>query len=113
MEQELGATLEEFKKYILEGKYRILARDENYILFEDFCITEDERKQILLDLKLEEFKKKDKSRNKKINGYVYIFNKRVQLLRRYLNEIVDVNLYIKISSYIDKNVIVISFHESL
>lgn len=51
MEQELGATLEEFKKYILEGKYRILPR--------------------------------------------------------------DVNLYIKISSYIDKNVIVISFHESL
>ena len=111
--EEIEKVLEEFKMFVAKDKYRIIERDENYLLMVDYDISEEKRKNVLLELTIDDFVRKDKSRNKKIKGYVYIFHKKVKLLQKYLNEMLDVNLYIKFSSIMEKYVIIISFHESL
>lgn len=112
-EPDIKQVLDKFKELVAQDKYRIIERDENYLLMVDYDISNEKRKQILLNLTEDDFRRKDESRNKNIPGYVYIFHKRVKLLQKYLYEIEDVNLYIKFSSIMEKYVIIISFHESL
>lgn len=103
--------LESAKELIRQDQYTIIARDENEELLENYLISEDDRKQILLDLEIDDFSKVDKNRNLKFSGLVYIFKKKVYLTDRYLNEDSLVPLYIKMSSQLNDHVIVISFHE--
>jgi len=113
--QENKENIETFlcnaKCYIKNDCYVISPKDKNDNLMEDYIIKESERKQVLLQLTVNDLIKFEKNNHPNYKGYVYVFKKKVQLLHRYLFEKTWVNLYIKFSSIIENFVIVISFHE--
>lgn len=112
MEQPISVEdfLEVIHPMLEENQYFILPRDKNDFFMDDYMITEEMRKQILLSLTEMNFKKVERNNHPKFSGYVYIFEIWVKLIHRYLNEEELVRLYIKISNQFTRSVIIISFH---
>ena len=74
--EEIEKVLEEFKMFVAKDKYRIIERDENYLLMVDYDISEEKRKNVLLELTIDDFVRKDKSRNKKLKDMSIYFIRR-------------------------------------
>lgn len=104
--------IEEVKKAIREGRYKVSPREKNEELFLDYIISETEREEILLGLCVEDF---CEAKQNDHPGYpeeiVYIFGKDVELMPRFGGDIKTVSLYIKFNKLDNMYVIVISFHE--
>lgn len=114
--EDIEKYLEEIKKLICKDKIRIdrnRKRPKNAALFDNYVITEEDVKNILLELSAEEFS--HLLRNEHL-GYeheiLYVFGKEVKLLKRYEEGNELLKLYIKFNK-IDSPcdlLIVISFH---
>ncbi len=114
--EDIEKYLEQVRKLISKGKFRIdrnRKRPKNIALFDNYVITEEDAKNILLGLKAEDFSHLLKNEHP---GYeheiLYVFGKEVDLLKRYDEENEILNLYIKFNK-IDAPfdfLIVISFH---
>lgn len=112
---DIEKYLEEVKKAINAGKYRVEMNDkrqDNQNLFIDYVIDEEKRKQILLSLTATDFSAI--LQNKHIgfeHEMLYVFGKTVELLHRFGTGKELVPLYIKFNKLKAKYVIVISFHK--
>ncbi len=115
----MEVTREEVAKYLCEvksavnaGRYQISDRSKNWSLYIDYVFSEELCKQIILDLKVEDFS--DAVRNdhpQYPDEILYIFGKEVLLLPKYGGEEELVALYIKFNKLTNYYVIVISFHK--
>ena len=113
--EDIEKYLEEVKKAINAGRYRIEMNDkrqDNQDLFLDYVISEAKREEILLSLTARDFSEIRLNEHK---GYehemLYVFGKDVNLLRRFGSGEECVSLYIKFNKLESKYVIVISFHK--
>lgn len=113
--EDIEKYLEEVKKAINAGRYRVEMNDkrqDNQDLFLDYVISEAKREEILLSLTARDFSEIRLNEHK---GYehemLYVFGKDVNLLRRFGSGEECVSLYIKFNKLESKYVIVISFHK--
>lgn len=113
--EDIEKYLEEVKKAINAGRYRVEMNDkrqDNQDLFLDYVISEAKREEILLSLTARDFSEIRLNEHK---GYehemLYVFGKDVNLLRRFGSGEECVALYIKFNKLESKYVIVISFHK--
>lgn len=113
--EDVEMYLEDVKEAINAGRYRIAMnenRQDNWDLFVDYVISEEQRKQILLSLEAADF---SEIRHNTHKGYehelLYVFGKDVKLLNRFGSEEEQVSLYIKFNKLESLYVIVISFHK--
>lgn len=114
--EDIEKYLEQVKQLICKGKFRIdrhKKRPKNAILFNNYVITEEDAKNILLSLNAENFSHLLRNEHE---GYeyeiLYVFGKETELLKRYEVEKETLKLYIKFNK-IDipfDLLIVISFH---
>ena len=113
--EEINKYLEEVKKAVRAGRYRIEInnnRQDNQDLFMDYVITEEQRKQILLSLTPMDFSEVRYNEHKGFeHELLYIFGKDVNLLPRFGSGEELVSLYIKFNKLESRYVIVISFHK--
>lgn len=95
--------------------YTFIPRDKNEALFRQYNIDSKKRRDIVSSLTVDDFVKWDYSNNTSFNGIVYIFEKKVKLFPRYIEDAkeTDVELYIKLSWNDETNgiLVIISFHE--
>lgn len=114
--EDVEKYLEQVKELICKGKFRIdrnKKRPKNIALFDNYVITEEDAKNILLDLSAEEFSHLLRNEHPGFEHEIlYVFGKKTELLKRYDEEKDNVDLYIKFNKMdIPFNLlIVISFH---
>ncbi len=112
---DIEKYLEEVKKAINAGKYRVEMNDnrqDNQDLFMDYVIDETKREQILLSLTATDFSDILPNEHKGFeHELLYVFGKDVNLLHRFGTGEELVSLYIKFNNLESKYVIVISFHK--
>lgn len=114
--EDIDKYLRQIKEFICKGKLRIdrnKKRPKNMALFDNYVITEEDAKSILLSLSTEEFSHLLRNEHP---GYeheiLYVFGKEIELLKRYEDGKEKLELYIKFNK-IDVPfdlLIVISFH---
>lgn len=110
--REVKAYLGELKKAIRRGRYRIAPRDKNEQLFVQYIFSENDMKEIILGLEVEDFCEAVFNDHPKFKHEVlYIFGKNVRLKSRFSGNKKGVSLYIKFNKLSDLYVIIISFHE--
>ena len=110
--REIAEYLKEVKVYIAKGRYTISTREKNRQLETDYILNEQIKRQIILDLKVEDFSHTLRNKHK---GYeheiLYVFGKEINLLERFGNSTKQIALYIKFNKLENKYLIIISFHK--
>lgn len=110
--REIAQYLKEVKVYIVKGRYTISTREKNRQLETDYILNEQIKRQIILDLKVEDFSHTLRNKHK---GYeheiLYVFGKEINLLERFGNSTKQIALYIKFNKLENKYLIIISFHK--
>ena len=110
--EEISNYLREVKEAINSGKYSFSNREKNKKLFLDYIINEKERIQIIRDLDIDDF---CGIRNNNYKDYLeeklYVFSKKVKLIKRFEPGEENVELYIKFNKLDNGFCFVISFHE--
>lgn len=110
--REIAEYLKEVKVYIVKGRYTISTREKNRQLETDYILNEQIKRQIILDLKVEDFSHTLRNKHK---GYeheiLYVFGKEINLLERFGNSTKQIALYIKFNKLENKYLIIISFHK--
>ena len=95
--------------------YTISARDKNEAFYEQYCITEEERKKILRNLTVENHDGWELSNDSDFpKDVIHFFHYSTKLFPRGIEEAVlqDVKLYIKLTWTKEGNIlIIISFHD--
>lgn len=110
--RKVKAYLDELKKSIRRGRYRAAPRGKNEQLFVQYIFSENDMKEIILGLQVEDFCEAVYNEHPKFtNEVLYIFGKNVRLTSRFSGNKKEVSLYIKFNKLSDLYVIVISFHE--
>lgn len=114
--EDIDKYLRQIKELICKGKFRIdrnRNRQKNIALFDNYVITEEDAKNILLSLSTEGFSHLLRNEH---SGYeheiLYVFGKEIELLKRYDDGKEELELYIKFNKMdlpFDL-LIVISFH---
>lgn len=115
----LNITKESISQYLLEvfaaikaGKYQISARNKNLELFMNYIFTEQDAKEVLLSLTVQDFSEAVYNEHSDYaEEILYIFGKEVSLVSRYSGKEEVVALYIKFNKLDSHYVIVISFHK--
>lgn len=114
-ESEINDYLGEAKKLILDGKFRIALNSNrltNLSLFDEYLINEESVKSILLNLTVYDFCEKVQNKHANFNhGWLYVFGKEIDLIKRFEEKSEMVPLYIKFNKIEDKFLIVVSFHK--
>lgn len=114
-ESEINDYLGEAKKLILDGKFRIALNSNlltNLSLFDEYLITEESVKSILLNLTVYDFCEKVQNKHANFNHeWLYVFGKEIDLIKRFEEKSEMVPLYIKFNKIEDKFLIVVSFHK--
>lgn len=110
--EKVTEYLEDVKKAVKHGRYKISPREKNEVLFDEYVFSEEQRKEIILDLRVEDFSKADYNDHPEhAEEILYIFGKEVQLLPKYGGDEETVELYIKFNKLANMYVIIISFHK--
>lgn len=114
-ESEINDYLDEAKKLILDGKFRIALNSNrltNLSLFDEYLINEESVKSILLNLTVYDFCEKVQNKHANFNHeWLYVFGKEIDLIKRFEEKSEMVPLYIKFNKIEDKFLIVVSFHK--
>lgn len=114
-ESEINDYLGEAKKLILDGKFRIALNSNsltNLSLFDEYLINEESVKSILLNLTVYDFCEKVQNKHANFNHeWLYVFGKKIDLIKRFEEKSEMVPLYIKFNKIEDKFLIVVSFHK--
>lgn len=114
-ESEINDYLNEAKKLILDGKFRIALNSNrltNLSLFDEYLINEESVKSILLNLTVYDFCEKVQNKHANFNHeWLYVFGKEIDLIKRFEEKSEMVPLYIKFNKIEDKFLIVVSFHK--
>ena len=114
---DIAEYLKNVKKSIECGKYRIdtnIRRQNNIKLYTDYVIDEKMSKEILLSLSVEDFSEiRDNEHVGREYEKLYIFERKVKLIRRFGKREKLVPLYIKMLLKENGLVIIISFHEEM
>lgn len=114
-ESEINDYLDEAKKLILDGKFRIALNSNrltNLSLFDEYLLNEESVKSILLNLTVYDFCEKVQNKHANFNHeWLYIFGKEFNLMKRFEEKSEMVPLYIKFNKIEDKFLIVVSFHK--
>lgn len=114
--KEIKDYLKEVKEAIKKDNYQIERndnREENNKLLLKYLLDEDDIKQILLSLNINNFSsiKKNYHENYRYES-LYVFGKKIKLLLRTLNKEKEITLYIKINKRKDGYVVIVSIHEA-
>ena len=110
--EEVGKYLCDVKTSVKAGRYVIAPRPKNQSLYINYVFPERLTKEILLDLKVDDFS--DAVQNdhpQHPEEILYIFGKEVDLLPKAGGEAEKVALYIKFNKLENLFLIVISFHK--
>lgn len=114
-ESEINDYLGEAKKLILDGKFRIALNSNrltNLSIFDEYLINEESVKSILLNLTVYDFCEKVQNKHANFNHeWLYVFGKKIDLIKRFEEKSEMVPLYIKFNKIEDKFLIVVSFHK--
>lgn len=114
-ESEINDYLGEAKELILDGKFRIALNSNrltNLSLFDEYLINEESVKSILLNLTVYDFCEKVQNKHANFNHeWLYVFGKKIDLIKRFEEKSEMVPLYIKFNKIEDKFLIVVSFHK--
>ena len=106
------AYLEDVKHSIKNGRYQISPREKNEKLYIDYVFSEDQCKEIILDLEVGDFSEAVQNDHPRFpDEILYIFGKDVTLLPKFGGDEKTVSLYIKFNKMSNQYLIVISFHE--
>lgn len=113
--ESIEQYLLEVKESVKKDKYRLdhnSRRQDNIKLFLDYVIDEAKVKEVILDLKPQDFSTILQNEHKGFeHEKLYVFGKDIILLERNGTEEKTVSLYIKFNKLENCFVIVISFHE--
>lgn len=94
------------------NRYQISARDKNLELYMNYVFTEQNAKEILLSLTVQDFSDAVHNEHPKFSDEIlYIFGKEIQLISRYSGKKEPVALYIKFNKLDSQYVIVVSLHK--
>ena len=113
--ESIEQYLLEVKESVKKDKYRLdhnSRRQDNIKLFLDYVIDEAKVKEVILDLKPQDFSTILQNEHKGFeHEKLYVFGKDITLLERNGTEEKTVSLYIKFNKLENCFVIIISFHE--
>jgi len=110
--REVKAYLDELKRIVRRGRYRVSPRGKNEQLLIEYVLSEDDIKKIILGLKVEDFCEAVFNEHPGFeHELLYVFGKTVKLQSRFFGTKEAVNLYIKFNKLPNMYVIVISFHK--
>ena len=94
------------------GRYRISPRSKNRELHEDYVMSENKQREILLSLTTDDFSEAVQNEHPQHpEEILYIFGKQVSLYSRFYEGEETVSLYIKFNKLNNAFLIVISFHK--
>lgn len=109
---EIQEYLDEVKKCVNAGRYQISSRTKNQSLYIDYVFSEKRCKEIILDLKVDDFSDVVQNEHPQhLDEMLYIFGKNISLLPKQGGNEEIVALYIKFNKLTNLYVIVISFHK--
>lgn len=112
VKSDVALYLTDVSKSVREGRYQISARKKNQDMFLDYVFTEEDAKNVILSLGVDDFSGVVKNEHPQHPEEVlYIFGKEITLLPRYGGNEEVVPLYIKLNKLRNQYVIVISLHE--
>jgi len=110
--EEIGVFLSELRDAVRIGRYQISARPKNIELHFDYMFDYEVAKNILLDLKAEDFSACVRNEHPQYrNELLYIFGKEIRLEKRAEDTAEIVPLYIKINKAENGQYIIISLHK--
>ena len=110
--EAVGKYLEDVRKSVHLGQYRISARQKNQALYDEYIFSESRCREIILGLTIEDFSKAVYNDHPDHpEEILYIFGKEVKLLPKYDGDEETVALYIKFNKLSNMYVIVVSFHK--
>ena len=110
--REVKAYLDELKRAVKCGRFRLAPRDKNEKLIIQYVLSEDDMKKIILGLKIEDFCEAVINDHPGVEHEVlYVFGRMVKLQSRFYGTEEDVDLYIKFNKLPNMYVVVISFHK--
>lgn len=109
---EVDKYLEDVRRLVNHGRYRISARKKNELIYDEYVFSEARCKEIIMNLKVEDFSKADYNDHPDYSEEIlYVFGKEVQLLPKYGGDEETVALYIKFNKLSNMYIIVVSFHK--
>ena len=110
--EDISNYLIDVKCAVKQGRYQLSSRKKNRELSIDYVFSEEDRKNIILSLEVDDFSKTVQNEHPNYSYEVlYIFGKEVKLLPRFGGEEEFVKLYIKFNKINKMYVIIISFHK--
>ena len=110
--EEVNQYLNDVKKAVCSGKYRIASREKNETIYYEYVFSEAMFRDIIMDLKVEDFSKAVYNEHPNYSKEIlYVFGKEVRLLPKYGGNEETVALYIKFNKLANLYVIVVSFHK--
>ena len=110
--REVKAYLDELKRIVRLGRYRVSPRGKNEQLLIEYALSEDVIKKIILGLRVEDFCEAVFNEHPGFeHELLYVFGKTVELQSRFFGTKETVNLYIKFNKLPNMYVVVISFHK--
>ena len=111
-EEHISHYLADVFTAINAHRYQISAREKNLELYIDYIFTEQDAKEVLLSLTIQDFSDTVCNEHPKFaDEILYIFGKEIELISRYSGKKESVALYIKINKLDDQYVIVVSLHK--
>lgn len=109
---EVKAYLDELKRVVRSGRYRVSPRGKNERLFIEYMVSEDDIRKIILGLKVEDFCEAVFNDHPGFeHELLYVFGKEVKLRSRFGGTKEAVGLYIKFNKLPNMYVVIISFHK--
>lgn len=110
--EEISSYLSEVKKAICDKKYTFSSREKNKKLFIDYIIDEKKRLEIIYNLTVDDFCYVRNNDHKNYsNEKLYVFSKKIKLIKRFDFDEQLVGIYIKFNKLEDGFCFIISFHE--
>ena len=110
--EEISSYLSEVKKAIRDKKYTFPRREKNKKLFIDYIIDEKKRLEIIYNLTVDDFCYVRNNDHKNYsNEKLYVFSKKIKLIKRFDFDEQLVGIYIKFNKLEDGFCFIISFHE--
>ena len=112
VKSDVSLYLQDVFKSVREGRYQISARKKNQDMFLDYVFTEEDAKNVILSLKVDDFSNVVQNDHPQHpEELLYIFGKEIKLLSRYGRGEEIVPLYIKLNKLQNQYVVVISLHK--
>lgn len=108
---EVKSYLDELKKSVRCGWFRLAPRYKNEQIFVQYIFSEDDMKEIILGLQVEDFCEAVYNDHHDYKDEIlYIFGKSIRLVSKFDSKEEEISLYIKLNKLSNMYVIVISFH---